>query len=73
MDRRFDRSGRMDVAKPTFEEMARHWFDTFGTNPSVEPFSHSLSLGFELKVGGSENIRLILGVVLWPHSHFRVW
>jgi hypothetical protein len=44
MDRRFDRSGRMDVAKPTFEEMARHWFDTFGTNPSVEPFSHSLSL-----------------------------
>jgi hypothetical protein len=31
----FDRRGRMDVANPTFEEMARHWFHTFGTNPSV--------------------------------------
>jgi hypothetical protein len=24
MDRSFDRRGRMDVANPTFEEMARH-------------------------------------------------
>jgi hypothetical protein len=44
MDRSFDRRGRMDVANPTFEEMARHWFETFGTNPSVESFSRSRSL-----------------------------
>jgi hypothetical protein len=39
----FDRSGRMDVANPTFEEMARHWFGTFGTNPSIESFPRSRS------------------------------
>jgi hypothetical protein len=39
MDRCIDRHGRMNVAKPTFEEMARHWFATFGTNPSVESFA----------------------------------
>jgi hypothetical protein len=33
----------MDVANPTFEEMARHWFHTFGTNPNVESFSRSRS------------------------------
>jgi hypothetical protein len=44
MDRSFDRHGRMDVTNPTFEEMARHWFDTFGTNPSVESFARSRSL-----------------------------
>jgi hypothetical protein len=43
IDRNFDRCGRMDVANPTFEEMARHWFDTFGTSPSVDSFSHSSS------------------------------
>jgi hypothetical protein len=30
-------------ANPTFEQMARHWFYTFGTNPSVESFAHSRS------------------------------
>jgi hypothetical protein len=40
---RFDRHDRMNVANPTFEEMARHWFATFGTNPSVESFSRSRS------------------------------
>jgi hypothetical protein len=43
MDRSFDRRGRIDVANPTFEEMARHWFHTFGTNPSVESFARSRS------------------------------
>jgi hypothetical protein len=28
----------------------------------------ALALGFELQVGGSENISLISGVVLWPHT-----
>jgi hypothetical protein len=41
MDRSFDRRGRLDVANPTFEEMAQHWFGTFGTNPSVESFARS--------------------------------
>jgi hypothetical protein len=27
------RSDRMDFANPTFEQMARHWFDLFCTNP----------------------------------------
>jgi hypothetical protein len=40
MERIFDRRDRMDVANPTFEEMARHWF---GTNPSVESFACSHS------------------------------
>jgi hypothetical protein len=43
MDRSFDRHDKMDVANPTFEEMTRHWFDTFGTNPSVESFALSHS------------------------------
>jgi hypothetical protein len=43
MDRSFDRCGRMSVANPSFEEMARHWFATFETNPSVESFAHSRS------------------------------
>jgi hypothetical protein len=25
-------------ANPTFEQMARHWFYSFGTNPSAESF-----------------------------------
>jgi hypothetical protein len=28
----------MNVANPTFEEMAQHWFATFGTNPNAESF-----------------------------------
>jgi hypothetical protein len=43
MDRSVDMRDRMDVANPTFEEMARHWFDTVGTNPSVESFARSHS------------------------------
>jgi hypothetical protein len=43
IDRSFDKRGRMDVTNPTFEEMARHWFHTFGTNPSVESFARSRS------------------------------
>jgi hypothetical protein len=34
---------RMDFANPTFEQMARHWFDSFRTNPSAESFAHSRS------------------------------
>jgi hypothetical protein len=33
----------MDFANPTFEQMARHWFDSFCTNPSAESFAHSRS------------------------------
>jgi hypothetical protein len=36
--------GRRDAlvgANPTFEQMARHWFYTFGTNPSAESFVRS--------------------------------
>ena len=29
-----------DCAHPTFEQMAQHWYNSFGTNPSVKPFAH---------------------------------
>ena len=35
------RRDRMDFANPSFEQMARHWFDSFCANPSVESFAHS--------------------------------
>jgi hypothetical protein len=43
--------GRKDglmCANPTFEQMARHWFYSFGTNPSAESFvlSHAHFLNF---------------------------
>jgi hypothetical protein len=31
----------LDRANSTFEQMARHWFYTFGTNPSAKLFVHS--------------------------------
>jgi hypothetical protein len=37
------RRDRMYFANPTFEQMARHWFDSFCTNPSAESFAHSRS------------------------------
>jgi hypothetical protein len=37
------RRDRLDFANSTFEQMARHWFDSFCTNPSVESFAHSRS------------------------------
>jgi hypothetical protein len=53
------RRDRMDFANPTFEQMARHWFDSFCTNPSAESFC-SLSLSFLiLQVGGLEGFWLI--------------
>jgi hypothetical protein len=35
------RRGRVDVANPIVEQMARHWFSTHFANPSVEAFAHS--------------------------------
>jgi hypothetical protein len=37
------RRDRMDFANTTFEQMVRHWFDSFCTNPSAESFAHSRS------------------------------
>jgi hypothetical protein len=37
------RRDRMDFANPMFEQMVRHWFDSFCTNPSAESFAHSRS------------------------------
>jgi hypothetical protein len=37
------RRDRMDFANPMFEQMARHWFDSFCTNPNAESFAHSRS------------------------------
>jgi hypothetical protein len=39
----FGRKDGLVCANPTFEQMARHWFYTFGTNLSVESFSRSRS------------------------------
>jgi hypothetical protein len=30
----------LDCANPTLEQMAQHWFHSFGTNPSAESFAH---------------------------------
>jgi hypothetical protein len=37
----FCRKDGFVCGKPTFEQMARHWFYSFGTNPSVESFVRS--------------------------------
>jgi hypothetical protein len=37
----FDRRDALDCANPTMEQMARHLFYSFGTNPSAESFVHS--------------------------------
>jgi hypothetical protein len=34
----FDRRDSLECAKTTFEQMAWHWFYSFGTNPSAESF-----------------------------------
>jgi hypothetical protein len=37
----FGRRDVLDRANPTFEQMARHWFYSFGTNPSAKSFVRS--------------------------------
>jgi hypothetical protein len=39
----FGRRDVLDRANPTFEQMARHWFYSFGNNPNVESFIRSLA------------------------------
>jgi hypothetical protein len=36
---------KMDCSNPTLEQMAHHWFYSFGTSPSVESFC-SLTCSF---------------------------
>jgi hypothetical protein len=48
----------LDRANPTFEQMAQHWFYSFGTNPVLSRlFTHVLV--FEFQVGDLKNIWLI--------------
>jgi hypothetical protein len=49
----------MNFANSTFEQMARHWFDSFCTNPNAESFAHSRSRFFILQVGGMEGFWFI--------------
>jgi hypothetical protein len=37
----FGRKDGLVCANPTFEQMARHWFYSFGTNPSAESLVRS--------------------------------
>jgi hypothetical protein len=56
--------------------LLRKWPDTSLTPLVLTPvLSHflALSLDFELQVGGSENIWLISGVVLRPHTPVVTW
>jgi hypothetical protein len=48
----------LDCANPTFEQMARHWFYSFGTNPSAESFVRSRAC-FSISGGRLEDIWLI--------------
>jgi hypothetical protein len=43
----------LDRANPTFEQMARRWFYSFGTNPRAELFVHSRAL-FQISGGRLE-------------------
>jgi hypothetical protein len=48
----------LDCANPTFEQMARHWFYSFGTDLVLSRlFAHVLV--FEFQVGDLKNIWLI--------------
>jgi hypothetical protein len=56
--------------------LLRKWPDTGLTPLELTPvLSHllALALGFELQVGGLENIWLISGVVLRPHTPVVTW
>jgi hypothetical protein len=56
--------------------LLRKWPDTGFTPLGLTPvLSHLLvlALGFELQVGGPENIWLIWGVVLQPHTPVVTW
>jgi hypothetical protein len=54
----FDRRNGLDCANPTLEQMAQHWFYSFGTNPVLSRlFAHVLV--FEFQVGDLKNISLI--------------
>jgi hypothetical protein len=53
--------------------MARHWFDSFDTNPSAEPFAHSHSHFFILQVGGMEGFCLINSSCSRHMSRDRRW
>jgi hypothetical protein len=72
MDHSVDRRGRMDVSNL----LLRKWPDTGFTPLGLTPvLSHLLilALGFELQVDGPENIWLISGVVLRPHTSVVTW
>jgi hypothetical protein len=72
MDRSFDRHGRMVL----LTLLLRKWPGT-GLTPLVLTLVLSrllaLSIGLKLHVGGPENIWLISGVVLWPHTPVVTW
>jgi hypothetical protein len=56
--------------------LLRKWPDTGFTPLGLIPMLSQLlvlALGFELQVGGLENIWLIWGVVLWPHTPVGTW
>jgi hypothetical protein len=56
--------------------LSRKWPDT-GLTPLeltlVLSYLRTLALGFELQVGGLDNIWLISEVVLWPHTPVVTW
>jgi hypothetical protein len=56
--------------------LSRKWPDTSLPLLELTPvLSHllALTLGFELQVDGPENIWLISGVVIWPHTPVVTW
>jgi hypothetical protein len=72
MDRSFDRRGRMIL----LTLLLRKWLGTGLTPLVLTPMLSrllALALGFELQVGGPENIWFILGVVIQPHTPVVTW
>jgi hypothetical protein len=72
MDRSFDRRGRMIL----LNLLLRKWLGTGLTPLVLTPMLSrllALALGFELQVGGPENIWFISGVVIQPHTPVVTW
>jgi hypothetical protein len=57
----------MDFSNPTFEKMARHWFDSFCTNPVLSPLL-TLALIFYLASGRHGGLLVDQPLLLSTHD-----
>jgi hypothetical protein len=58
----------MDFANPTFEQMVRHSFDSFCTNPVLSPL---LTLALAFDFAGGRHGGLLVDRLRWLSTHDR--